>query len=403
MSARKLSQGIYLLPLFLILLYYSGTMNFVYIFRGDEPTQLRRLCFFPAYLISFTIFLFRPHIYILFTIRAYPYVLFTIFVSLSLLWSSFPEKVLINFVHSIGMLFVILTAMYKINTIDLVLRYMLYIAFLGLIASLTFILLFPNYGIEIGLNNRWHGLFPHPNTLGTYCWICIWLCFSIHIKKVGNVSWLLTTVIILASIFVIKANSITSIICAISTCSIFLFNFFFKGNVPKKIVYLLAFFWLITFLMLSALIVDNSLLTLEGFFTFLGRDLTFTGRSNLWDAGIKAAMAKLAFGWSFDSQQSILSNQIIQYGQFHNGYINLFVAGGLSGLLFFGILLISFIHSIVKLDDFDTDKPIIFTFVLVFLMHNITEASIMVFTHYLWVVFLFLFTYLIIRKSESIT
>jgi O-antigen ligase len=137
---------------------------------------------------------------------------------------------------------------------------------------------------------------------------------------------------------------------------------------------------------------DPKIFTMTFLFDFFGRDPNLTGRISLWEIGIEAVRERLVLGWSFDSQRSVMSTQFkIGYGQFHNGYIDLFVAGGLIGFGIFAYMIIIFIKRSMVLNSSTKFSNIAFAVTL--LIHNFSEASIIHSVNYLWFVFTLLFVF----------
>ena len=383
-----LLKNISILPFVLVLIYFSGVGHFFYITGDSSHGLLRGLLLAPAYFIAVLIVLSMPMLLRPLLHRDPSYLILIIFVASSVLWSNFPAKVIINTAHAIGMLAVCLAATKQIKSYNQFVKLILMFSLFSLLASLIFIVISPDRGISI--QGRWRGLLGHPNTLGTLCWVSIWASFSSRVKKINGTEIVGLMVIVLAVFLLIKANSMTSIICSLGAGGVFILNAFVQNHLPRKVLILLGMCWG-TFLICSVIwLVEPRLLSISGLFELIGRDPNLTGRTELWKAGIVAAKSKLLVGWGFDSQMSVLSNRIISYGQFHNGYIDLLVAGGLIGSALCLIMCLSFIRRIFNWPA--SDRPVAFTFIVVFLIHNISEASIMHTVTYIW----FLLTFLII-------
>ena len=126
----------------------------------------------------------------------------------------------------------------------------------------------------------------------------------------------------------------------------------------------------------------------------IGRDATFSGRTELWTYGIKSFAQKPIMGWGFDANATILSTKKMRFGQFHNGYINLAVAGGSFSLLFlllFTFYLIYYCFQILRV-DFELGA-IYLILILAILIHNMAESSLYNPTNLMWLMFVFTLIY----------
>jgi hypothetical protein len=126
------------------------------------------------------------------------------------------------------------------------------------------------------------------------------------------------------------ARSTTSILIAIFMAGIMFSGWFLNGKKRRARM---------TFFSMAGVLVISLFLALLAFFpnyasedaalSLAGKDKTFTGRTKIWEEGWRVFEMKPIAGWSFDSSASVLSRTSLQTGQFHNGYLDLAVRGGL--------------------------------------------------------------------------
>jgi len=129
--------------------------------------------------------------------------------------------------------------------------------------------------------------------------------------------------------------------------------------------------------------------SIDYLFKGIGRDSSFTGRTSLWDMGLRGFSAKPFFGWSEDNLFTYLRYYHQSFAQFHNGYLDFLVRGGIVSIILFIILLFKITISLIRLaKDNNINYIVIMAFVVPWLVHNITEASIYRNTHLLWYGFL---------------
>ena len=164
-----------------------------------------------------------------------------------------------------------------------------------------------------------------------------------------------------------------------------------------KIIFLKLFFLFLFFVLLFLLIYlfYPEKLGLEPLFHTLGREPSMTGRSYLWSRGFNAFLSKSIWGWGYDSNTSVLSKKVIRYGQFHNGYLNVAVAGGIIGFIFLLALILRALKLCIKLLKSHFEIATAFLVMLLAMMiHDIAESSFFSPTNSLWLMFVYSLFYL---------
>jgi exopolysaccharide production protein ExoQ len=141
-------------------------------------------------------------------------------------------------------------------------------------------------------------------------------------------------------------------------------------------------------------LLDDALKISATLFELLGRDATLTNRTEIW-AAIAELKPDIWLGSSFLSFWDI-HNQIL-LGQYwvslktaHNGYLEIFLDGGILGLVFLGIMLIDVGRRATRMFLSGTDLGrLTFAVFLVMLIYNVSE-SMYARRSPLWFVFLLL-------------
>jgi len=379
-----------ILPLMLVLCYYSGFAQFFY-FKQEYSSDITRvLLLSPAYTLS--LFFLSTYIETIKKVLSsfIIYLILIMYIFISSFWSYYPNNVFIELVHFSGMFLICIITLNVLNQQSQLLKTILVYSLVVLILNIAFIYMYPSRGIiESG---RWQGLFAHPNTLGSFCWVSLWACISQFRDDNFRIKILKYLVIIIACYILIKTNSVTSMFCAVFlTFAAIIKNFMHKSTSIRMLIFF-SMCCTIIITILLAYMLDPKIFTMTFLFDFFGRDPNLTGRISLWEIGIEAVRERLVLGWSFDSQRSVMSTQFkIGYGQFHNGYIDLFVAGGLIGFGIFAYMIIIFIKRSMVLNSSTKFSNIAFAVTL--LIHNFSEASIIHSVNYLWFVFTLLFVF----------
>jgi len=135
----------------------------------------------------------------------------------------------------------------------------------------------------------------------------------------------------------------------------------------------------------------------------LGRDATFTGRTEIWNEIRPVAWASPILGQGYDSfwcskhpDSLVLSN--INEG--HNGYLDVFLGTGLIGLAIFFWLIVSFARKVRHEEYRDYSWSCLrLVFLLLIVIHNFTESSFYRSSTHLWALFIYLY---IIVPTRSI-
>lgn len=364
---------------------HSATLAFL-----DNPNRLIILGF--AYSAALALVCTKFHKSLLVVVNNKLFVLLSIYILVSVFWSKFPSKVIINWGHSCGLACVVISALFAIDDKpEKIFLLLSAYSFLAVITSLALCLFLPDRGIY-SLNGRWMGVTTNPNSLGAICFVSIWAnlaCLGAYKqKKVQSFCALtiLTTIVVL-----IGSNSITSTACCIFVIGCMLGFRMLRNNSPTLIF--IKLFLVIAFSLSSMLVIyaiRPDLFTIDAIFSGVGRSKNLTGRTLLWEIGAGLLSSKPWFGWGFDSLASVFSSKSIETGQFHNGYIDLCIRGGFIGaglVAMFVLKLILNCYAYINRNAHVASVYLILLFAI--LLHNISEASLLRSTHFLWILFLF--------------
>ena len=206
--------------------------------------------------------------------------------------------------------------------------------------------------------HNWQGIAVSKNFLGQGAIICI-ICFANIIKSDSlNEKYIFSFFLILSVILLLGSKSMTSILTLFILLYLLLLsklNTIFKslqiGN-----LYTMSFHIFTVSSLLAVYIGAQEIIVT--FFDNLGKDLTFTGRVNLWIDMINLTIRKIPFGygyggfWVINRSNSDLFWLFEKYpwlpNEAHSGYIDIFVQVGIFGILLFIILLASYIFKSMK-------------------------------------------------------
>ncbi len=349
-----------------------------------------------AYLLALALILLKPHRFIAVLGRNKIYLLSVVYVLASALWSKYPGTVFVAFVHHVGFTSAVLCAIHFFDDDFCGFLSMLLAVSLPMVwGSIALALFFPGRGVCS--NGRWAGVGDHPNELGFICLISVWSAAS-------GICFLKSRIMKSAALLTLGASavclyfcaSVTSMICSLFVIASFMLLIDRRLEKPEHLMMKLAApAWGAAFALFLAWVLQPALMGRGYLFNLMGRQSDLSGRTELWATGLGALARKPFLGWSFDSMASVLSKQIISYAQFHDGYLNLAVSGGLLGVILFALVLFKHARSSIRLLDHEYGASAsLAVLVGAIIIHNISEASIMRVTHPLWLLFLLCYFYI---------
>lgn len=314
----------------------------------------------------------------------------------SAIWSSFPQKVIIGWTHFVGIFLVSLCAAMAFRQREaFMMKTLLICTSIAVASSCVAALFFPARGIAEG--GRWVGLTLHPNYLGIISLIAVWTSIAtLHLLKGVMVKLWALLLLLLAAMCLYGSNSMTS-----TALSVVLIVFvpiliqLIRPNLNQTIFRIsLAFMALAVFGFLAYILLPM-VFSSDTYLMLMGRKSDLTGRSELWEMAKVAIDKKPIFGWSFDDLLSLFSLFHLQYGQFHNGYLDLLVRGGVVALLLFGFVTLGVIKYLFNMLRTNPRFAIIMgSFFMAFFVHNYTEATLVRAPTPLWVMFSLLYFHL---------
>lgn len=332
------------------------------------------------------------------------YAIFLIYVLASATWSDFPYKVLVTWGHFAGIFLVALAAViaFQRNHKAFVKLIVLYAA-LTVLASIVTAIWFPARGImEVGGKLRWVGITATPNTLGLTALLLVWASMAL-MSYACNVRHRAVLLLLIATsaACLYMADSIAAAILSILCVVLIPLLVHISGKTKLQVISILSLTFVtsvaaVFFVYLAA----PELFQLERILATVGRDRSLTGRTGLWEIANSAIREKPVLGWGFDALMSLGSKYRINYGQFHNGYLDLLVRGGWVGMLLVGGLVVQLWGRIARIRRRNPKAYAAYTTLLVIiLLHNLTEASLGRSPHIAWLLVTFSYFY-VARISE---
>ncbi len=327
-------------------------------------------------------------------------VLFFLYLGISTLWSDIPLVSLRRWARlAVGLLMVvaILTEAHPVDAVKTAIRRC---AYLLIPLSLLYIKYFPALGVlytEYG-EKLLAGVTLEKNTLGHLsCVSALFLVWSIISRndetKSGEArtKLLIDTVLLVTSLsLLISSQSSTSLAALlVGTAALLLFRTKFMRNHIRYLGTVALLLMAIIFLLDLA---TDFLATVVG---LLGRDMSFTGRAPLWgilmDLGRQRPLLGYGYGgfWIEDRANLIRNLLDLTFHIGHNGYIEIFLDGGLVAEALLLLAIFSAFGAIKKLIMSDGSYgSLCMAIFAVVIICNTTESSFARPQDYLWFVFL---------------
>lgn len=273
--------------------------------------------------------------------------------------------------------------------------------------SMIFVLILPKYGMMGGSHmGAWRGVFLHKNVLGKLMVLSIVIFFlqSIRHPKINILTHL---GLIFSTLLLVMSKSSSSLINLLIVGIVFSILKTWRWNylimVPASL--------LITMLGSSFFLWFNSNSAI--LFNSVGKDSTLSGRAELWSLAFEIACKRPFFGYGYGGFWDNLNGEAINIWQSinwrapnaHNGFLDLFLGLGLSGIVILGISFINtFIQSSICLRRSKTSDefwPLIF--MIYFILSNLTESALMLQNDLFTVVYITLAYSIEIQNSPKAT
>jgi|GEM_PF-3459426 len=267
------------------------------------------------------------------------------------------------------------------------------------VLSFCFIMLFPDKATwTVDDTPRVQSFFASPNNMGQFLAFAF-LTLNFYNRKQFSLPMLLLLNAMLLFQFV-KCDSMTSLGGSLLILGVYHF---------KSLLRPLA----IGIILLGLAMPYASLLQKNGTsdLGFMNRDLTFTGRSDVWDIMLGDLDARdrhlTGFGaggyWPLEHEGFNPTTHMTELdwdpGQAHNGYLDVRVMGGFVGLTLFLIFLYPFLMTVFRKTT--SAEGVVCLLVLVILFNNLTESSFFRAKHFYFVLLMVLFWYVQLKPASA--
>ncbi|MGO9614246.1 MAG: O-antigen ligase family protein [Dissulfurispiraceae bacterium] len=315
-------------------------------------------------------------------------VLFFLYGGISILWSDFAMVSFKRWIKGLGGLVVILVILTDPNPIEAIKTVFRRVAYILVPLSILFIKYYPDLG---RMYSRWTyqpvyiGVTLNKNTLGWLCLVC-GMFFSWNLssmwrersKSLDRKDLVIDVIFMIMILWLLHlANSATSFACLIlAICALLGMQFLVR---KRNVRYIGTYIFLIFFVFLT---IQVSLDVVSAMVSDLGRDMTFTGRTDLWKELINMGTNPL-IGTGYESfwlgarAKNFWEEYWWHPNQAHNGYLEIYLNLGWIGVfLLIGIMIAAYRKGRINLiRGFDYGRFQITVFIIM-LIYNLTEAAV---------------------------
>jgi exopolysaccharide production protein ExoQ len=264
----------------------------------------------------------------------------------------------------------------------------------AMVTSIPLALLLPNYGVmSYEGENAWRGLFGHKNGLGLAMMLTVVVC-TVQARLEPASRWLHVTVATVALGVLYLSRSTTPVVVGIIGLVVFaLLEMNRQASVFARAAAVLAA--LSVSIALAFVVLD-----LEGLFALAGRDFTLTGRTAIWILvwGFISERFWLGYGYQafwikgpHSPAASVWNHIDWEFTHAHNGYLELWLGLGAIGIMLFVVWFVRAVSSAISHYRLsrspDSSWPL--TFLVLFLLINVTELHILVRNDGMWLLYVF--------------
>jgi exopolysaccharide production protein ExoQ len=330
--------------------------------------------------------------------------LFLFWCLLTISWSDFPVVSIKRWIQVLGTAIVSSSFLLHVDSADKALRYFKAVLTIYIPLCLLAILLIP--GAIQWEFQAWRGLASHKNSLGQISLVSsiIWFAAfrsSSHIGRICSAILLLISLVLL-----IGSRSALSIFAFMLIASLGALGFIDSHLSTLRIGRAFSILVLTTFIssFLSSIYLEPDFI--NSILNALGKDFTFTGRTDLWAEIFKEANRHLFVGCGFegfwvvgnDSFMSLYADFFWLPNQAHQGYLDLLNETGLIGLVLLILMLIFYFKNLSNLG-----KPHLWKwFVVVALIVNFQESTLFRINTLTGVLFTFSYLALYVERINQV-
>lgn len=295
---------------------------------------------------------------------------------LSTLESLDPKTTLLGSISLIVIIFLALRMARALSTEQIL--YAATYTFVGLlVVSVFLVIFFPHLGIDSDTRgDYWKGLFVNKNTFGRMACITLVLVIAATMTRNSHQRVFALFGTLLATACAWYSGSATSVSIGVFLAILYFLSRSLLVSPRSQGTVVIS---------LAALSAGISLISFETFspvFAFLGRDVTLTGRQEIWTTVLQLLqdVPPTGYGyaafWSSDLTGSVVSRSVgFLVASAHNGFLDLWAQLGLhAALVVLIVMVLAVLRRVVRPENARVGRSL-FLFVSLFFVLNLTESA----------------------------
>jgi exopolysaccharide production protein ExoQ len=251
---------------------------------------------------------------------------------LSAAWSADPELTLRR---TLGLACTMLLGFFLGTRFEMkeLLQMLAFVLVIVMLSSVITAILLPSFGVMADLDGAWRGVFTHKNVMSRIVGLGI-IVFTCLLWETRRYRWGYVPLIFLGIVLIVLCKSMTAIIVTGLTLSLGAYRKLRPS--PAQAVAVFA---------ITLLLVLAGAVYLQGeadfVFASMGRDITLTGRTQLWELSSAAVLQRPLLGAGWDAFWSSSTADTIRHiigwdaPHAHNGFLDISLNIGLIGLIIF--------------------------------------------------------------------
>jgi len=327
-----------------------------------------------------------------------PLLLFFAYCALSTLWSDFPFVAFKRWSKSAGDLVMIMIVLTDAQPKHAIRQLFNRAAFVLLPLSVLFIMCFPDLGAGYNpedMTFMYFGVTTFKNMLGLIAMVCglfsLWQLvrahehYAMHNRRDHLIAQ--ATIFIVASWLIVKANSMTSLVCLVLAGTLMILVgqrsvLRLRPGVPLIVATVLTLPAIVLFLDPLGTLLHS-----------LGRNSTLTGRTLIWQA-VLSLHTNPWFGTGFESfwlgnrLERVWHMSVDGIQEAHNGYLELYLNLGWCGILLLGaVIVVGYARALAAVHSDRQDGRLRLALLTATLIFSLTEAGFRMLSP-MWLAFL---------------
>lgn len=309
-------------------------------------------------------------------------VLLYLFFATSVLWSGDPAGSLKRLCKDFGMLFVISVVLSEKEPLQAIRAVFFRCACVLFPLSVLFIRYYPGWGRDYTIAGELMltGVTPQKNSLGEIVLVLsLFLVWDFLESRAAGIRipWDRLVLLLMGAWLLNMSHSKTALICLLIGLALVLRSGRLAGRAVSRVVLIAALSS--PFLLFFA---QQFASVIEPLVAALGRDMTFTGRTNIWQH-INATTVNPLIGagyfnfWGGKGGLAIMQAMHTVIPSAHCGYLDIYLDGGLIGLFLLFCLLVTSGRRLLADARVDRYQKLRFAFLIVMIFYNLTESTFM--------------------------